>query len=56
MSTFNAEIFAQAVIAEAEDLPDKWDEDPANVEVELCGLRGDVGSTLATHRLLKEAP
>src|SRR5581483_6048248 len=47
MSTFDAEIFAQAVLADVHELVDKADEESADVRVELSELRQDIEATLA---------
>jgi len=47
MSTFDAEIFAQAVLADVQDVLDKADEESADVRVELSELRKDIEATLA---------
>jgi len=47
MSTFDAEIFAQTVLADARDVVDKNQDDSAEVRVELAQLRQDIEATLA---------
>src|SRR5438034_11694116 len=47
MSVFDAEIFAQAVLADVEEVIDKSDEESADVRVELSELRKDIEATLA---------
>ncbi|HZV02652.1 MAG TPA: hypothetical protein VFF73_38450 [Planctomycetota bacterium] len=47
MSTFDAEIFAQAVLADVQDVLDKAEEESADVRVELSDLRNDIEATLS---------
>ena len=47
MSTFDAEIFAQAVLADVQAVIDRADEESADVRVELSELRKDIEATLA---------
>ena len=47
MSTFDAEIFAQAALADVKAVLDSTDEDSADVRVELAQLQQDIEATLA---------
>jgi hypothetical protein len=47
MSTFDAEIFAQAVLADVGEVIEQAEEDSADVRVELAALRQDIEATLA---------
>jgi len=55
VSTFDAEIFAQAVLADVNQVIDQADEESADVRVELSELRQDIEATLAALEVEKDS-
>lgn len=55
MSYFDAEIFAQAVLADAQDVVNKSDEESADVLIELSEMRKDIEATLGALEIERDS-